>query len=239
MVERKNRTVQEAARTMLNEAKLSDVFWKEAVGTAIHILNRGYLRANCDKTPFELWFGRTPSVKHFRVFGSKCYIKRVNDTLGKFDARSDEGIFLGYSPTKKAFRCYNLKTRKIVESADVKIDDLKIMKPKYQEVPSDVVDESDDDSVNMFENETDVLDSQKNQEDIEKEDYDVFEFGSPRRDGFESPREYTLAPSRQVQRDHPSDQIIGECSTGVKTRRHLLYQTETALLSHTEPSSIK
>ena len=130
---------------MLNEAKLSDGFWKEVVGTVVHILNIGYIRTNYDKTPYELWFGKTPSVKHFKVFGSKCFIKGIDDTLGKFDARSDEGIFLGYSPTKKAYRCFNLKTRKIVESVDVKIDDVKIMKEKYQEVPSNVADESDDD----------------------------------------------------------------------------------------------
>ncbi len=72
------------------------------------------------------------------------------------------------------------------------------MKPNYQEVPSDVIDESDDDSVNVFEDETKELDSQKNQGDIKKEEEDVCEFGSPRRDAFESPRGDTLAPSRRV-----------------------------------------
>ena len=59
------------------------------------------------------------------MFGSKCYIKRNEDDLGKFDSRTDEGIFLGYSSTKKEYRCYNKRLHKIVESADVRIDDMK------------------------------------------------------------------------------------------------------------------
>ena len=72
MVERRNRTIQEAARTMLNEAKLSYGYWREAISTTMHTLNRGQLRVNSNKTPYELWYGRTPIVKYFKVFGSKC-----------------------------------------------------------------------------------------------------------------------------------------------------------------------
>ena len=49
-----------------------------------------------DKTPYELWFGHSPSVKYFRIFGRKFYIKR-DDDIGKFDPMRNEGIFLGYS----------------------------------------------------------------------------------------------------------------------------------------------
>ena len=113
---------------MLNEAKLSDGYWREAISTTVHILNRGQLRINSNKTSYELWYGKTPSVKYFRVFGSNCYINSLDKDLGKFYARSDEGIFLGYASNKKAYRCYNLRLHKIVESADVKIDDLKTQK---------------------------------------------------------------------------------------------------------------
>jgi transposase InsO family protein len=95
VVERKNITVQEAARTMLNEAKLPKIFWRDAIHTIVHILNRAWLRPNHEKTPYELWFGRLASIKHFRIFGSKCYIKNDEDNQGKFYPRSDEGIFLG------------------------------------------------------------------------------------------------------------------------------------------------
>ena len=72
-----------------------------------------------------LWYGRPASVKYFRVFGNKCYIKRNEDDLCKFDSRTDDGIFLGYSSTKKAYRCYNKRLHKIVEITDVRIDDIK------------------------------------------------------------------------------------------------------------------
>ena len=100
------------------------------ISTVVHTLNRGQLRVNSNKTPYELWYGRTPTVKYFKVFGSKCYIKNLDDNLGKFDARSDEGIFLGYASNKKAYRCFNFRLHKIVESADVKVDDLKTQKDK-------------------------------------------------------------------------------------------------------------
>ena len=117
---------------MLNEARLSYGYWREAISTTIHILNRGQLRINSNKTPYELWYGKSPSVKYFKVFGCRCYIKKLDENLENFDARYDEGIFLGYASTKKAYRCYNLRLHKIVESADVIVDDLKTKIVKKQ-----------------------------------------------------------------------------------------------------------
>ena len=130
MVERKNRIVQEVARTMLNEAKLSDTCWREAVYTTVYLLNRGQLRVNKDKTPYELWYGRPASVKYFKVFGSNYYIKRNEDDLGKFNSRTDEGIFLGYSATRNAYRCYNKRLHETVESTAVKVADVKPRREK-------------------------------------------------------------------------------------------------------------
>jgi transposase InsO family protein len=76
VVERKNMTVQEMARTMLMDSKLTYIFWTQEVYTTVHIQNRVMLRNNIDKTPYELWKGRPTNVKHFRGFGSKRYIKR-------------------------------------------------------------------------------------------------------------------------------------------------------------------
>jgi transposase InsO family protein len=86
VAERKNRTVIEMARTMLNDSQLSDKFWGQAVHTSVHILNRGLLRNDTDKTPYELWTGRPTNVKHFRIFGSKCFIKRDDGNIKKFDS---------------------------------------------------------------------------------------------------------------------------------------------------------
>ena len=87
VVERKNRTVQEAARIMLNQTKMSDSFWKEAVYTVVYILNIGQISVNKDKIPYEFWYGRPASVKYFKVFGSNCYIKRNKDDLGNISQR--------------------------------------------------------------------------------------------------------------------------------------------------------
>ena len=76
----------EMARTMLNDSQLSDKFWGQAVHTSVHILNRGLLRNDIDKTPYELWAGRPANVKHFRIFGSKCFIKRDDGKIKKFDS---------------------------------------------------------------------------------------------------------------------------------------------------------
>ena len=84
-------------QTMLNESKLNDKFWRQAVHTTVHIMNRGLLRIKNDKTPYKLWTWRETTVWHFRIFGSKCYIKREDNNIGKFDSRADEGIFVGYS----------------------------------------------------------------------------------------------------------------------------------------------
>jgi hypothetical protein len=104
VVERKNKIVQEMARTMLMDSKLMDIFWVQEVHTKVHIQNRGMLKNNNDKTPYELWKGRPMNVKHFRVFGRKCYIKREDGRIGKFDSRVDKGILIGYSRKRKAYK---------------------------------------------------------------------------------------------------------------------------------------
>ena len=85
-------------------------------------MNIVLLRNNADKTRYELWKGRPANVKHFRVFGRKCYIRR-EDRIGKFDSRIDEGILLGYSSKSKEYKCFNLRLCKIVESINVRIDE--------------------------------------------------------------------------------------------------------------------
>jgi hypothetical protein len=89
------------AITMLNDSKLSDIFWGQEMHTTIHILNRGLIRSNSDNTPYELWKGRLNNVKHFKMFGRKCYIKREDKKIGKFDSRVDKDIFVGYSCKEK------------------------------------------------------------------------------------------------------------------------------------------
>jgi hypothetical protein len=108
VVERKNITIQEMARTMLLDSKLTYVFWVQVMHTKIHIQNIGMLRNNSDKTPYKLWKERPANVKHFRVFKRKCYIKREDGRIGKFYSRVDKDILVGYSRKRKAYKCFNL-----------------------------------------------------------------------------------------------------------------------------------
>ena len=177
---------------------------------------------NSKKTPYELWYGRTPLVKYFIVFGSECYINNLDKDLGKFDARSDEGIFLGYASNKKAYRCYNLRLHKIVESADVKINDLKTQKIKHQKNTFDSESEEDEEFVSI------QAEEEKNEEneEMQDEDMDIVESEEDDQEEVtreESPRRNTKTPSRRVQKNHPEEQIIGSTSDGVLTRRKLMY----------------
>ena len=90
---------------------------------ACHTLNQGYFRPNSKKTPYELWRGKNPVVKYFRIFGSDCYILHDRENLEKFDAKSDKGYFLGYSSTSRAYRVYNLRTKTVMESSNVVINE--------------------------------------------------------------------------------------------------------------------
>ena len=103
VVERKNRTLQEMARTIIHENNLPNYFWAEAVNTSCYILNRVLIRSSLNKTPYELWKNKKPNISYFKVFGSKCFILIIKDNLGKFDAKSNVGIFLGYSSSSKAY----------------------------------------------------------------------------------------------------------------------------------------
>ena len=75
------------------------------------------------KTAYEIWNGKKLEMKYFRVFGSRCYILNDRENLGKFDAKSDEGIFLGYSTTSQAYRVFNMRIKTVMESINVEIDD--------------------------------------------------------------------------------------------------------------------
>lgn len=108
---------------MILSRNLAQHFWGEAINTTCHIINTVYLRPETNKTPYEIWRGKKSTVKYFWTFGSQCYILRDMLNLGKFDPKSDEGIFLGYSTSSRAYRVYNTITETVMESINVVIDD--------------------------------------------------------------------------------------------------------------------
>ncbi|KAK1682572.1 hypothetical protein QYE76_043420 [Lolium multiflorum] len=119
VVERKNRTIIEMARTMLSEFNSPHNFWGEAISTAVHYSNRLFLRPLHNKTPYELLTGNKPNVTYIRVFGCKCLVKNNKGKLGKFETRTIEGIFVGYAENSHAYRYYNRSTGTIEVSCDV------------------------------------------------------------------------------------------------------------------------
>jgi hypothetical protein len=134
VVECKNRVIQEMTQVMIHSKNLAQHFWGKAVNTACHFINRVCLKPKTSNTPYEIWRGKKPTVKYFRIFGSKCYILRDRENLGKFDPKSDEGIFLGYSTNSRAYRVYNTRTETVMESINVVIDD-EIGAPSKGEIP--------------------------------------------------------------------------------------------------------
>ncbi|GJX87447.1 retrovirus-related pol polyprotein from transposon TNT 1-94 [Tanacetum coccineum] len=124
VVERKNRILQEMSRTMLNERSLPQKFRCNAVDASTYILNRILIRAILEKTPYELLKDRKPTLDYFRVFGSKYFILNTKDYLTKFDPKSYESIFLGYSQNSKAYIILKKHTRKVKESLNVTFDEI-------------------------------------------------------------------------------------------------------------------
>nr|GEX31840.1 putative ribonuclease H-like domain-containing protein [Tanacetum cinerariifolium] len=119
VAERKNRTLIEAARTMLAESLLPTIFWAEAVNIACYVLNRVLVTKPHNKTPYKLIIGRPPSISFMRPFGCPVTILNTLDPLGKFYGKTEEGFLVGYSVNSNALRVFNTQTRKVEENLHV------------------------------------------------------------------------------------------------------------------------
>ena len=98
-------SLEELAKTMLNENALPKYFWADAVNIACYVSNRVLIRPILKKTPYELFNGRRPVLSHLKVFGCKFFIlNNGKESLGKFDAKADEGVFLSYVTQSHAYR---------------------------------------------------------------------------------------------------------------------------------------
>nr|GFB69397.1 retrovirus-related Pol polyprotein from transposon TNT 1-94 [Tanacetum cinerariifolium] len=130
VVERRNRTLVEATRTMLTFANLPSFLSAEAIATACFTQNRLIIHKRFDKTPYELINKRKPNIKFFRVFGCRCYLLNDYEDVGKLKPKGDIGVFVGYSKESAAFRIYNKQTRKIHESVNLNFDEISEMASK-------------------------------------------------------------------------------------------------------------
>jgi hypothetical protein len=123
VVERKNRTLLDMERTMLDEYKTADRFWVEAINTACYSINRLYLHRILKKTSYELLIGKKANVSYFRVFESKCFILIKRGRNSKFAPKAIEGFLLGYDSNIRAYRVFNKSTRLVEVSCDIVFDE--------------------------------------------------------------------------------------------------------------------
>jgi hypothetical protein len=201
---------------MLMDSKLTNIFWTRVVHTTVHIQNRVMLRNNTNKTPYKLWKGRPANVKHFIVFGSKCYIKREDGRMRNFDSRVDKGVLVGYSNTRKEYKCYNLILNKVVESINVIIDEIGRQELKKEENES---------MKQLYEEETKDEKEGEDEEDMTEIEEQVQQV---------TPKSL----SKRVQKTHPSNQIIENKEARVETRRRICSpeQMHLALTSTIQPT---
>nr|GEX60409.1 retrotransposon-related protein [Tanacetum cinerariifolium] len=121
---KRNRTLIEAARTMLIFTKALLFLWAEVVATACYNQNRSLIHTRHHKTPYELVHNKKPDLTFFRVFGALCYPTNDSEDLGKLQPTANIGIFIGYAPSRKGYRIYNKRTRRIMETIHVQFDEL-------------------------------------------------------------------------------------------------------------------
>nr|GEV84365.1 integrase, catalytic region, zinc finger, CCHC-type, peptidase aspartic, catalytic [Tanacetum cinerariifolium] len=127
VVERRNHTLVEAARTMLIFSHAPLFLWAEAIATACYTQNRSIIHRRFNKTPYELIQGRKPDISYLHVFGAVCYLKNDHEDIGKLGAKGDIGFFIGYYATSIAYIVYNRRTKKIMETMNVMFDELSTM----------------------------------------------------------------------------------------------------------------
>nr|GEZ15358.1 putative ribonuclease H-like domain-containing protein [Tanacetum cinerariifolium] len=120
VAECKNRTLIEVARSMLADSKLPTMFWTEAVITACYVLNRVSITNPHNKTPYELLSGKIPNIRHLKPFGCQVTILNTSNHLGKFKGKANDGFLVGYAAHSKAYRVYNLSSKKVEETLNLR-----------------------------------------------------------------------------------------------------------------------
>nr|GEX25179.1 putative ribonuclease H-like domain-containing protein [Tanacetum cinerariifolium] len=127
LVERRNWTLVEAARTMLIFSRAPLFLWAEAIATVCSTQNRFIIHRRFNKTPYELINDKKPDISFLHVFGALCYPKNDREDIGKLGAKGDIGFFIGYSTDSYAYRVFNRRTKKIMETMNVSFDELSAM----------------------------------------------------------------------------------------------------------------
>jgi hypothetical protein len=237
VVERKNMTLIDMARTMLGEYKTPEHFWSEAVNTACHTINRLYLHRFLNKTSYKLLTSNKTNVSYFCVFGSKCYLLVKKGRHSKFAPKAVEGFLLGYDSNTKAYRVFNKSSGLVEVSSDVVFDETN-GSPREQ-VDLDHVDEDEVPTTAMRTMAIGDVQSQEQQEQDQPSSSTLVHL--PTQDEEQVPQDEGLdqgehmenrirrkkhnkllqLKSGRQQKNHPVDQILGDISKGVTTRSRL------------------
>nr|GEW58373.1 retrovirus-related Pol polyprotein from transposon TNT 1-94 [Tanacetum cinerariifolium] len=244
VVERRNRTLVEVARTMLSAAKVPLFFWDEAIAIVCFTQNRSLVIPRHKKTPYHIINDQKPSVKFFYIFGSPCYIFRDGENLDKIKEKGDACIFVGYSTQSRAYRVFIKRTRVIVETIHVNFDELPQMETNH--VSSDPGPQCQRTAL-----EHDSLSPENAQ--VENDEF-INIFCTPLQDiGETSPRHVDSSNTHTFYqhhlsahcwtKDHPLEQVTGNPSQSVRTRRQLKSDGKMCMfaltVSRTEPKNIK
>ncbi|GJZ53423.1 retrovirus-related pol polyprotein from transposon TNT 1-94 [Tanacetum coccineum] len=253
VVERRNRTLVEAARTMLIFSKAPMFLWAEAVATACYTQNRSLIHTRHNKTPYELVHDKKPDLTFLRVFGALCYPTNDSEDLGKFQAKADIGIFVGYAPSRKGYRIYNKRTRRLMETIHVTFDEMHQTMAPVRMIPSatavnaqvvppgtslSTIIAQDAPSTSASSSTSDMHHPVRHQEPGSTQ-------SSSGNVNSAEPNQVTQPPDhlRRWTKDHPLDNIVGNPSRPVSTRKQLAsdalwccFHTE---LSKVEPKNFK
>ncbi|KAL8114645.1 hypothetical protein AgCh_021489 [Apium graveolens] len=257
VVERKNRTLVEAARTMLQDAKLPTSFWEEAVNTQKrYLINKAH-----GKSPYSIMSKRNPIVKHLHAFGSKCYILKENSQyVEKFDSKVFEAIFLGYSLERTAYKVYVIDQKNIMESTYVTFDDdkspgLECLDDNEAEalafenlnIDSDSDGEDEVDAQQMINEETTQQENHESGSSSQTPEFDSTNLGGEREEGSSSHTNNKendegigqQTHTRKWDRSHTREEIIGDPTVGVRTRSATANEClHACFLSQIEPKEI-
>ena len=220
---------------MLHNKKLPKSFWEEVVNTACHTLNQVFFRPDSKKTLYELWRGKKPIVKYFRIFGSDCYIPRDRENLEKFDAKSNKGYFLEYSSTSRAYRVYNLRTKTVMKSLNIVINDEVCPKAhsestapvqdKPMEVndsfPVDYVRKYSDEELMVLNDAISVPSSPEPSTPVHETQQAQHEFSSSSEQKGTS-TSLVKGPSSRVRLNHPSSNILGSLNDNMRLKSKAL-----------------
>ncbi|GKE15772.1 retrovirus-related pol polyprotein from transposon TNT 1-94 [Tanacetum coccineum] len=240
VAEKRNRTLIEVARIMLAGSMLPTTFWAEAVSTACYIHNRVLVVKPHNKTPYELFRGFKPALSFMRPFGCHVTILNTLDILGKFDGKSDEGFFVGYSLSSKAFR-------KDTSYFDSPIKDVDNGEPKtandaQKQVEDGLNNENAEQERFANDSSTKDVNAARHHANIVIPDVNIGSLklnvvgpsvntASPNeQDSTEEEPEVDLGnitnsyivlttPNTRIHKDHPIDNVIGKVKSTVQTRR--------------------